>query len=100
MAFPSLKIFIENSMAFPSLGMCILNFMTYPASKRSFPISCQGGPEQLIGSVLRSLSCLAQRCGFTPPLQKFFSARGDISLGDSMGSDSIPPKTLLDDSTN
>ena len=38
-----------------------------------------------------------QHCGFDPPLGTF-SGRGDFSLGVSMGSNSIPPKTLSDES--
>ena len=37
--------------------------------------------------------------GFDPPLGKF-SSRGDFSLGVNMGSNSIPPKTLSDESIN
>ena len=40
-----------------------------------------------------------QRRGFDPPLGKFFG-RGDFSLGGNMGSNSIPPKTLSDESIN
>ena len=40
-----------------------------------------------------------QRRGFDPPLGKF-SGRGDFSLGVSMGSNSIAPKTLSDESIN
>ena len=39
------------------------------------------------------------RRGFDPPLGKF-SGRGDFSLGVNMGSNSIPPKTLSDESIN
>ena len=43
---------------------------------------------------------LAVQCrGFDPPLGTF-SGRGDFSLGVNMGSNSIPPKTLSDESTN
>ena len=40
-----------------------------------------------------------QRHGFDPPLGTF-SGRGDFSLGVNMGSNSIPPKTLSDESIN
>ena len=40
-----------------------------------------------------------QRGGFDPPLGTF-SGRGDFSLGANMGSNSIPPKTLSDESMN
>ena len=40
-----------------------------------------------------------QRRRFDPPLGTF-SGRGDFSLGVNMGSNSIPPKTLSDESIN
>ena len=40
-----------------------------------------------------------QRRGFDPPLGTF-SGRGDFSLRVNMGSNSIPPKTLSDESIN
>ena len=40
-----------------------------------------------------------QRRGFDPPLGTF-SGGGDFSLGVNMGSNSIPPKTLSDESVN
>ena len=40
-----------------------------------------------------------QHRGFDPPLGKF-SGRGDFSLGVNMGLNSIPQKTLLDESIN
>ena len=40
-----------------------------------------------------------QRRGFDPPLGTF-SGRGDFSLGVNMGSNSIPPKILSDESIN
>ena len=40
-----------------------------------------------------------QRRGFNPPLGTF-SGGGDFSLGVNMGSNSIPPKTLSDESIN
>ena len=40
-----------------------------------------------------------QRRGFDPPLGTF-SGRGDFSLGVNVGSNSIPPKTLSDESIN
>ena len=60
------------------------------------PCQCIRGPEQLVGSVWARRP---QRRGFDPPLGKF-SCRGDFSLGVNMGSNSIPPKTLLDESIN
>ena len=42
---------------------------------------------------------MSQRRGFDPPLGKF-SGRGDFSLGVNMCSNSIPPKTLSDESIN
>ena len=58
------------------------------------------GPEQLVGSVLGLLSSLMQHHGFNPPLWRFFFGRGDFPLGVDMSSDSIPPKTLWDESIN
>ena len=55
-----------------------------------------GGRNSSVGSVLGSLSCVMQRRGNI----LLASGRGDFSLGDSMGSDSIPPKTLSDESIN
>ena len=52
----------------------------------------RGGPELLVGSESGSLSCLMQRRGFDPPPGRFFSSRGDFSLGVNIGSDSIPQK--------
>ena len=54
------------------------------------------GPEQLVGSVWARCP---QHCGFDPPLGKF-SGIGGFSLGVNMGSNSIPPKTLSDESIN
>ena len=54
------------------------------------------GPEQLVGSVWARCP---QRRGFDLPLEKFFG-REDFSLGVNMGSNSIPPKTLSDESIN
>ena len=54
------------------------------------------GPEQLVGSVW---ACCPKRRRFDPPPGKF-SGRGDFSLGVNMGSNSIPQKTLLDESIN
>ena len=42
---------------------------------------------------------VTQRRGFDPPLGTF-SGRRDFSLGVNMGSNSIPPKTLSDESIN
>ena len=53
-----------------------------------------------VGCVLGLLSCLMQRHGFDPPLRRIFSGRRDFSLGVNMGSHSIPPKTLSDESIN
>ena len=55
-----------------------------------------GGPEQLVGSVWARCP---QRRGFDPPLGKF-SGRGDFPLGVNLGSNSIPKKTLSDESVN
>ena len=55
-----------------------------------------GGPNSSVGS---AWARCPQRCGFDPPLGTF-SGRGDFSLGVNMGSNSIPPKTLSDESTN
>ena len=54
------------------------------------------GPEYPVGSVW---ACCPQRRGFDPPLEKF-SGRGNFSLGVNMGSNSIPLKTLSDESIN
>ena len=54
------------------------------------------GPEWLVGSVWARCP---QRHGFDPSLGKF-SGRGDFSLGFNMGSNSIPPKILSDESIN
>ena len=54
-----------------------------------------GDRNSSVSSVLGSLSCVMQRCGFDPPLS--FQQRG-FSLGANMGSDS--PKTLSDESIN
>ena len=50
----------------------------------------------LVGSVWARCP---QRRGFDPSLGKF-SSRGGFSLGVNMGSNSIPPKTLSDESIN
>ena len=50
------------------------------------------GRNSSVGSVLGSLSCLMQRCGFYPPLRRIFPVEGIFPLGVIMGSDSIPPK--------
>ena len=49
------------------------------------------GAEYLAGNVLGSLSCLVQRRGFAPSL-RFFSGKGEFSLGVNIVSDSISPK--------
>ena len=55
-----------------------------------------GGRNSSVGS---AWAHCPQRCGFDPPLGTF-SGTGDFSLGVNMGSNSIPPKTLSDDSIN
>ena len=45
------------------------------------------------------MGSLSTASGFDPPLGTF-SGRGDFSLGVNMGSNSIPPKTLSDESIN
>ena len=55
-----------------------------------------GGRNSSVGS---AWARCPQRRGFDPPLGTF-SGRGDFSLGVNMGSNSIPPKTLSDDSIN
>ena len=50
--------------------------------------------EQLIGSVLGSLSCLMQPHGFDPPLRIIFPVDRIFSLGVNMGSDSISPNFI------
>ena len=52
------------------------------------------GPEWLVGSVWARCP---QRCGFDSRLGKF-SGRGDFPLGVNVGSNSIPPETLSDES--
>ena len=59
-------------------------------------IYSNGGRISSVGSVWARCP---QRRGFDPPLGKF-SGRGDFSLGVNMGSNSIPPKTLSDESVN
>ena len=54
----------------------------------------------IAGSVLCSLSCLMQSCGFDPPVRRFLSGSGDFYLRISMGSDSISPRTLLNENIN
>ena len=56
----------------------------------------EGGRNSLVGS---AWARCPQRRGFDPPLGTF-SGRGDFSLGVNMGSNSIPPKTLSDESIN
>ena len=55
-----------------------------------------GGRNSSVGS---AWARCPQRRGFDPPLGTF-SGRGDFSLGVNMGSNSIPPKTLSDESIN
>ena len=55
-----------------------------------------GGRNSSVGS---AWAHCPQRRGFDPPLGTF-SGRGDFSLGVNMGSNSIPPKTPLDESIN
>ena len=57
---------------------------------------------QVVGARIAQLVVLglAVQCrGFDPPLGTF-SERGDFSLRVNMGSNSIPPKTLSDESIN
>ena len=63
--------------------------------------SCVGGKQGAgwNSSVGSAWACCPQRHGFDPPLG-IFSGRGDFSLGVNMGSNSIPPKTLSDESVN
>ena len=55
-----------------------------------------GGRNSSVGS---AWARCPQRRGFDPPLGTF-SGRGDFSLGVNMGSNSIPPKTPLDERIN
>ena len=55
-----------------------------------------GGRNSSVGS---AWARCPQRSRFDPPLGTF-SSRGDFSLGVNMGSNSIPPKTLSDESIN
>ena len=55
-----------------------------------------GGQNNSVGS---AWARCPQRHGFDPPLGTF-SGRGDFSLGVNMGSNSISPKTLSDESIN
>ena len=55
-----------------------------------------GGRNSSVGS---AWAHCPQRRGFDPPLGTF-SGRRDFSLGVNMGSNSIPPKTLSDESIN
>ena len=55
-----------------------------------------GGRNSSVGS---AWARCPQRRGFDPPLGTF-SGRGDFSLGVNIGSNSIPPKTLSDESIN
>ena len=55
-----------------------------------------GGRNSSVGS---AWARCPQRRGFDPPLGTF-CGRGDFSLGVNMGSNSIPPKTLSDESIN
>ena len=55
-----------------------------------------GGRNSSVGS---AWARCPQRQGFDIPLGTF-SGRGDFSLGVNMGSNSIPPKTLSDESIN
>ena len=73
---------------------CFVHFLY---SCKSFDVRhfC-GGQNSSVGS---AWARCPQRCGFDPPLGTF-SSRGDFSLGVNMGSNSIPPKTLSDESIN
>ena len=64
------------------------------ASSRSYTVL--RGRNSSVGS---AWARCPQRHGFDPPLGTF-SGRGDFSLEVSMGSNSIPPKTLSDESIN
>ena len=64
--------------------------------KQSYIKSNFGGRNSSVGSAwARCPQCR----GFDPPLGTF-SGRGDFSLGVNMGSNSIPLKTLSDESIN
>ena len=65
-------------------------------SNIGFIYTYDGGRNSSVGS---AWARCPQRCGFDPPLGTF-SGRGDFSLGVNMGSNSIPPKTLSDESIN
>ena len=58
--------------------------------------SSLGGRNSSVGS---AWARCPQRRGFDPPLGTF-SSTGDFSLGVNMGSNSVPPKTLSDESIN
>ena len=64
--------------------------------KRSILKTSKGGWNSSVGS---AWAHCPQRRGFNPPLGTF-SGRGDFSLGANMDSNSIPPKTLSDESIN
>ena len=67
---------------------------TNPDSKKTY--TQKGGRNSSVGS---AWARCPQRRGFNLPLGTF-SGIGDFSLGVNMGSNSIPPKTLSDESIN
>ena len=69
---------------------------------RVFQLEFGCGPEKLVGSVLCSLSCLVQCCGFNP-LMRIFLVEEDFSHRVNIRSDSNKKKkkkTLSDESKN
>ena len=75
----------------------VCNMHSQVANAQSSSIHVQNrGQNSSVGSAwARCPQCR----GFDPPLGTF-SGRGDFSLGVNMGSNSIPPKTLSDESIN
>ena len=73
-----------------------LSFLDNPLFAFHQNSTCFGGRNSSVGS---AWARYPQRRGFDPPLGTF-SGRGDFSLGVNMGSNSIPPKTLSDESIN
>ena len=76
--------------------------MLTPREKSPLP-EAQKRIELIMGGWNSSVGSAWARCpqrrGFNPPLGTF-SGRGDFSLGVNMGSNSILPKTLSDESIN
>ena len=66
------------------------------SSRRKLESNLVWGRNSSVGSALARCPL---RLGFDPPLGTF-PGRGDFSLGVNMGSNSIPPKTLSDESIN